>query len=79
MYCGGRSVVKRGWRGLYQRYKCKDCGRWFNDKTGTVMTHSRLPLRIWFFTAFMHSMPKDQRSLKRNALKLHDCGKILYT
>jgi transposase-like protein len=31
VYCGGRSVVKRGWRGLYQRYKCKDCRQWFND------------------------------------------------
>lgn len=41
VYCSDRSVVKRGRRGLYQRYKCKDCGRWFNDKTGTVMAHSR--------------------------------------
>ena len=53
VYCGGRSVVKRGWRELYRRYKCKDCGRWFNDKTGVVMAHLRLPLRGWFFTAFM--------------------------
>jgi transposase-like protein len=53
VYCGGRSVVKRGWRGFCQRYKCNGCGRWFNDKTGAVMAHSRLPLRFWFFTAFM--------------------------
>jgi transposase-like protein len=53
VYCGSRSVVGRGWRGLYRRYYCKDCGRWFNDRTGTVFANSKLPLRVWFFTAFM--------------------------
>jgi len=54
LYCGGGRVVRRGWRkGLYQRYRCKDWGRWFNDRTGTGMAYSRLPLRFWFFTAFM--------------------------
>jgi len=38
---------------IYQRYTCKDCGRWFDDKTGTVMAYSRVPLRVWFFTTFM--------------------------
>jgi transposase-like protein len=51
VYCGSRSVVGRGWRkGLYRRYYCKDCGRWFNDRTGTVFANSKLPLRVWFFT-----------------------------
>jgi len=54
LYCGSSRVVRRGWRKhLYQRYCCKNCGRWFNDRTGTAMDHSRLPLRVWFFTAFM--------------------------
>ena len=54
LYCGSLRVVKRGWmKKIFQRYKCKDCGRWFNDKTGTAMEYSRLPLRVWFFTAFM--------------------------
>ena len=65
VYCGGRSVVKRGWRGLYRRYKCNDCGRWFNDKTGTVMAHSRLPLRVWFFTAFMLQSKVSVRELAK--------------
>lgn len=54
LYCGSSRVVRRGWRKhIYQRYRCKDCGRWFNDRTGTAMDHSRLPLRFWFFMAFM--------------------------
>lgn len=52
VYCGSRAIIKRGWRGFSQRYRCGDCGRWFNDKTGTAMAHSKLPLRVWFFTAF---------------------------
>jgi len=44
-----------GEKRLYQRYYCEDCGLWFNDRTGTATTFSRLPLRFWFFTAFrMH-------------------------
>ena len=27
---------------------CKDCGRTFNDKTGTIFHYSRLSLREWF-------------------------------
>lgn len=54
VYCGGRSVVRRGWRKhLYRRYRCRGCGRWFNDRTGTVFAYSKLPLKFWFYTAFM--------------------------
>jgi len=52
LHCGSSRVVRRGWRGLYQRYCCKDCGGWFNDRTGTVLAYSKLPLSVWFFTAF---------------------------
>jgi transposase-like protein len=53
LHCGGRSIVRRGWRkGLYHRYRCKGCGRWFNDRSGTVLAYSKLPLREWSFAAF---------------------------
>jgi len=65
VYCGGRSLVKRGWRGLYQRYKCQDCGRWFNDKTETAMAYSRVTLRVWFFTAFMLQSKVSVRELAK--------------
>ena len=64
LYCGSGRVVRRGWRkGLYRRYMCKDCGRWFNDRTGTAMAYSRLPLRFWFFTAFMMQSKVSIREL----------------
>jgi transposase len=53
-HCSSRSVIRSGRHLLlYQRYRCKDCGRIFNDKTGTVFEGSRIPLRVWFFTALM--------------------------
>lgn len=64
LYCRGRSVVRRGWRkGLYQRYRCKGCGRWFNDRSGTVLAYSKLPLRAWFFAAFQMQSKVSVREL----------------
>ena len=38
---------------MYQRYMCKACGSWFNDKTGTLFFNSKLSLRRWFFAALL--------------------------
>lgn len=66
LYCGSSRVVRRGWRKrLYQRYRCKDCGSWFNDRSGTVLAHSKLPLRVWFFTAFMIQFKVSVRELAK--------------
>lgn len=53
--CGSDRVVKTGkWRNTpNQRYHCKDCDAWFNDKSGTVFESSRTELRYWFFIAFL--------------------------
>ena len=34
--CRSESVIKYGSYREYQRYRCKNCGRTFNDKTGTI-------------------------------------------
>jgi len=67
VYCGSGSVVRRGWRKrLYRRYRCKGCGRWFNDRTGTVFTYSKLPLRFWFYMAFMIQSKVSVRELAKD-------------
>jgi transposase-like protein len=56
VFCGSELVVKTGMHGKHvraQRYHCKACDRWFNDKTGTPFAGSHLPLRVWFFVAFL--------------------------
>ncbi|MGB9923823.1 MAG: transposase [Methanothrix sp.] len=50
VYCGSEHVVRTGrWRDTpNQRYHCRSCDKWFNDKTGTIFQDTRLPLRVWF-------------------------------
>jgi transposase-like protein len=33
---------------------CKDCGRTFNDKTGTVYEHSSIPFRKWYLAVYTY-------------------------
>ena len=43
------SVIKYGSYRAFQRYRCKDCDRTFNDKTGTIFAHAKIALTEWFF------------------------------
>jgi hypothetical protein len=43
-----RDVGHGSYRRGLKRYKCKACGRTFNDKTGMIFHYSRLSLREWF-------------------------------
>jgi transposase-like protein len=38
--------------GPFQRYLCENCGRTFNDKTGTIFAHSKIALRKWLFSIY---------------------------
>lgn len=40
-------TVKNGSYRAYQRYLCNDCGRTFNDNTGMIFAHSKLPMMEW--------------------------------
>ena len=45
-------TVRSGGYGHFQWYFCKDCGRTFNDKTGTIFAHSKIALRKWLFSIY---------------------------
>ena len=48
------------------KYRCLRCGRTFNDLTGTVFAHSRLPISTWFECArAMREGPKICTQLSR--------------
>jgi len=51
--CRSDRTVKNGSYRVFQRYLCKDCGRTFNDKTGTIFAHSKLSLTEWYFTIYV--------------------------
>ena len=48
-------------------YRCRDCGKYFSVKTGTVMAGSPLPIRKWVYAIYL-----DATSLKGvSSMKLH--------
>jgi len=52
--CRAESAIRYGSYREFQRYLCKDCGRTFNDKTGTVFEHSTIPLRKWYLAVYTY-------------------------
>ena len=55
--CGANSITKRGKHETYparQRYVCSECGRHFDDLTGTLFAGRHQPLQTWI--ACLHLM-----------------------
>ena len=52
--CRAESVVRYGSYRVFQRYRCKNCDRTFNDQTGTVFEHSTVALRKWFLAVYTY-------------------------
>lgn len=52
-HCNSGNVKKDGRYRSYQKYRCKQCRKWFNDKTGTVFHYSRTPLGRWFVVLYL--------------------------
>jgi len=52
--CRGESVIRYGSYRVFQRYRCKNCDRTFNDQTGTVFEHSAVALRKWFLAVYTY-------------------------
>ena len=66
--CGSRNVVRHGRHlHVYQIYLCKDCGRHFNDRTETQFEDSKLPLRVWFFIAFLMQYKVSIKEMAKTA------------
>ncbi|MDR4491165.1 MAG: hypothetical protein R2685_09735 [Candidatus Nitrosocosmicus sp.] len=52
--CNSRDIKKDGECRSYQKYLCKQCKRWFNDKTGTIFHYSHTPLKKWFLAIYLY-------------------------
>ena len=52
--CRAESVIRYGSYRVFQRYRCKNCDRTFNDKTGTVFEQSPIPLRKWYLAVYTY-------------------------
>ena len=52
--CCAESLIRYGSYRVFQRYRCKNCDRTFNDQTGTVFEHSSVALRTWFLAIYAY-------------------------
>ena len=52
--CRAESVIQYGSYRVFQRYRCKNCDRTFNDQTGTVFEYSSVALRKWFLALYTY-------------------------
>jgi transposase-like protein len=83
--CGSSDVAvqARSYRGHLRRYECRQCGRWFSDRTGTFLEHSKVDLKVWVYvlremqkgrapTAFAEEVPCSPRTARRMAEVLRE-------
>jgi len=61
-YCHATHVVKNGHDAVQtdcQHYLCRDCGRAFDDLTGTVFAGHHQPLSVWMLCLFVCTQTKS--------------------
>ncbi len=64
--CGSRKVPKRGLHSNQahrQRYRCQDCGKQFDDLSGTVFEGHHQPLKIWVLCLYLMGLNLSNRQI----------------
>jgi putative transposase len=69
-HCCSAQTTERSDRTMhgYRRFRCRECGRGFDERTGTVLTRLQLPTDVVFLIVFWRL---------RYKLSLRDLAKIL--
>ena len=47
-------MIRYGSYRVFQRYRCENCDRTFNDQTATVFEHSAVALKKWFLGVYTY-------------------------
>ena len=71
--CGAKNISKRGKHQAHQnrqRYVCGECGRHFDDLTGTVFAGRHQPLRIWIVCLYLMGLNVSNQQIAKE-LNLH--------
>ena len=64
--CGSAAITKQGrdtTQPERQKYRCGDCGRWFDDLTGTVFAGHHQPLRTWVLCLYFMGLNLSNRQI----------------
>ncbi len=75
-YCQNQKIIKRGWDKLQngtaiQRYRCKDCNKCFNERTGTPMSRLRTDSKIVSYAITARTEGMGIRATGRTFGKAH--------
>ena len=55
-HCSGLTIIKNGHDEVHkprQKYECKNCGRGFDDLTGTIFSGSSKSLKVWIVCLYL--------------------------
>lgn len=68
------------WEAACYRYRCRACGRSFNDRTGTVFEGSKLPLSAWFLAMYLVELGKTIQEVARELpCDYHTAHRLVWT
>ena len=72
-HCHSQHTIKRGHdetQSARQKYECKDCGKRFDDLTGTVFAGHHQPLKIWILCLYFMGLNLSNQQIAKE-LDLH--------
>jgi transposase-like protein len=65
-FCNSKKVIKRGSddkEPARQRYECKDCGKRFDDLTGTIFAGHHQPLKVWILCLYFMGLNLSNKQI----------------
>lgn len=67
-WCDTKNVIKRGYDETEpdkQRYECKDCGKRFDDLTGTIFSRHHQPLKVWILCLYLMGLNLSNKQIAK--------------
>lgn len=82
-YCGQDDIAgpwPTPWEKACRRYRCRACGKGFNDRTGIIFEGSKLPLSAWFLAMFLIELGKTIAEIARELpCDYHTAHRLVWT
>ena len=66
--CGTKNIAKRGKHSTHlnrQRYVCSECGRHFDDLTGTIFAGRHQPLQTWIVCLYLMGLNVSNQQIAK--------------
>ena len=67
-FCDSKQVIKRGLddkEPARQRYECENCGKRFDDLTGTIFVEHHQPLKVWILCLYFMGLNLSNKQIAK--------------